>query len=469
MMRPSKAEAYNALLRQRLAAFTRKTFHTVSPGTPFLPNYHTDLIAEYLEACRRREITRLIVNIPPRYMKSISVTIAWPAWLLGHNPSERIIASSFAERLALKHSVDCRLVLQSEWYRRIFPDTILTGDQNEKGKFVTTARGHRIATSVGSSALGEGGDYLIVDDPIDPRSARSKAQLEDANEWFDQSFITRLDDKKQGVVVLVMQRLAQGDMTDHLLGKGGYEHCCLPAVAEQKTIVHFGRVNIIREAGEPLHAAREGIEEIEKIKREMTGLAFAGQYQQRPAPAEGGMFKMEWLEHRYEQRRETYQSIVQSWDTASKAKELNDPSCCTTWGMTENGHELLHVLVVRKEYPALKKLVQSHAESWAADAVLIEDKASGMALIQDLRKETKLPVVAINPVADKVTRASAASPLVESGKVTLPKRAEWLPDFESELFAFPNSVHDDQVDSLSQYLNWAKMKASYAGPRIRRV
>jgi predicted phage terminase large subunit-like protein len=469
MKRPSKAEVFDALLRTRLAAFTRKTFATVDPGAVYQHNWHIDLIAEYLEACTRGDIKRLIINIPPRYMKSISVSVAWPAWLLGRNPSEQIMAASYADNLAIKLSTDCRLVLQSEWYRRIFPRTVITGDQNEKRKFVTTQRGHRIATTVGSSVIGEGGNILIVDDPVNAMQALSKNERERANTWFDQAYSTRLNDKKNGVMVLVMQRLHQNDLTGHLLEKGGWEHLIIPKIAEQRTIIDFGRIKKTLEVGDILHPERQSADDIEREKQAMGSYAFAAQCQQRPAPAEGGIFRREWLTSRYDTRREVYLSITQSWDTANKAEELNDPSVCTTWGETENGYELLHVLVQRAEYPELKRIAVSHAEAWAVNALLIEDKSSGQSLIQDLRRETKLPVIAIMPTGDKVTRASVVSPVVEAGKVRLPKQAQWLSDYEDELFAFPNAAHDDQVDSTSQFLGWIKTRANTVQPRIRRL
>lgn len=459
MPRPTKAEALDALLRTRLAAFTEKAFRTVDPGTRYLHNWHIDLVAEYLEACTRREITRLIINIPPRSLKSVSVSIAWPAWLLGKNPSERIIAASYSDRLALKHSVDCRLVLQSDWYRRIFPAVVLTGDQNEKSKFVTTARGQRFATSVGGSATGDGGNFLICDDPLNPLQAESKVMREAANAWFDQTFYSRLDDKENGVIVVVMQRLHAADLTGHLLAKGGWEHLCLPAVAETRTVHDFGRVKKTREAGELLHAEREGAAAIERAKRDMGSYAFAGQYQQRPAPAEGGIFKAHWFQ-RYERKQGAYLRIVQSWDTAIKASQINDPSCCTTWGERHGGFDLLEVEVRRLEYPDLKARVLSKASAWQPSAILIEDKASGQQLLQDLRRESQLPIIAINPEADKITRAAACSAMIEAGRVYLPTQAAWLTDYETEMLEFPNAVHDDQVDSTTQFLNWMKHSAA---------
>lgn len=469
MPKPTKTEAFDALLRTRLAAFTRKAFHTVDPNAEYLHNWHIDLIAEYLEACTRREIKRLIINIPPRYMKSISVTTAWPAWLLGRNPSERIVASSYASILALKHSVDTRLILQSDWYRRAFPNVILTGDQNEKTKFVTTARGHRIATSVGASVIGEGGNFLIVDDPHSPAQTLSEPERKRALDWFDQGFSTRLDDKKNGVIVVVMQCLHTNDLSGHLREKGGWESLRIPAIAETKTIIDFGRIKVTREAGDVLHPEREGLEQLENIKREMGSYAFAGQYQQRPAPADGGIFKATWLQHRYAEPREHYKRIVQSWDTAIKADQIHDASVCITFGEHENGFDVLQVLALRLEYPDLKRRIISQAAAFSPDAVLIEDKGSGQSLIQDLKRDTKIPIIGIMPVADKITRASAASPAVEAGKMMLPQAAPWLNDFEAELLSFPNAAHDDQVDALSQYISWANKHAQAAQPHIRRL
>jgi predicted phage terminase large subunit-like protein len=467
MTRPTKAEALDALLRTRLAAFTQKSFRTVDPGAAYKHNWHIDLIAEYLEACTRRQVKRLIINVPPRYLKSISVSVAWPAWLLGRNPSERILAASYSDRLSLKHSVDCRLVVRSDWYRRIFPGVHLTDDQDTKEKFVTTARGQRFATSVGGTATGDGGNFLIVDDPHNPKQALSPVQRQEALTWFDQTFCNRLDDKENGVIVLVMQRLHANDLAGHLLAKGGWEHLCLPAVAETRTIIDFGRVKLTREPGDILHPQREGQAAIDRQKVEMGSYAFAGQYQQRPAPAEGGLFKATWFQ-RYDKPQEKYMSVVQSWDTAIKASQIHDPSCCTTWGQKASGWDLLQVAVRRLEYPELKTFMLRQAEAWQPDAILIEDKASGQQLLQDLRRETTLPLIAIQPEADKITRASAISALVEAGKVYLPANAPWLTDYETEMLLFPNATHDDQVDSTSQFLNWSKNRA-HAELRIRRL
>ena len=444
-----------AKCRQDLGIFTQRAFSTVDPGADYLHNWHIDCIAEYLKACTNREIKRLIINIPPRYMKSISVTVAWPAWLLGRNPSERILAASYSQQLSTKHSLDCRRLIQSDWYNEVFPNVELADDENQKTRFETTERGHRIAVSVGGSATGEGGDILIVDDPHNPMQAASEVQRETALDWFDQTFTSRLNNKKNGVIVVVMQRLHSDDLTGHLLKKGGWEHLTLPAYAEKKQFIQIGNFKKERPVGDVLHAAREDLKQLERIKIDLGSYAYSGQYQQSPVPSEGGIFKKEWF-RRYSLIPETTKRIVQSWDTAVKATQLNDFSVCTTWAEFDNAYYLLDTFAQRLEYPDLKRQVITMAAKWQPDTILIEDKASGQALLQDLKKETKLPLIAIMPISDKITRASNISALVEAGRVLLPERANWLPDFELEVSSFPLSTHDDQVDSMTQFLNWAK-------------
>ena len=462
-----EARLLEAILRQDLASFTAKVFHTVNPTARYLDNWHIHLIAEYLTACTRGEIKRLIINLPPRSLKSISVSVAWPAWLMGHRPSTRIMTASYSRSLSIRHALDFRTVTASPWYGRLFPGFAPAADQNEKHKLQTTARGHRIATSVGGAATGEGADLLIVDDPHNPRQALSATMRMSALDWFDQTFSSRLDNKKKGVMVVVMQRLHERDLTGHLLAKGGWEHLCLPAEAERRTVIDFGAVKLTRQPGALLHNDREGAHEIARAKRELGAYAYAAQYQQRPAPIAGGIVDLAWFK-RYGAAPAQPLRIIQSWDTAFKGGAHNDPSVCGTWAETETGFYLLHVARRRLEYPGLKRAAKSLAACWSPDAILIEDKASGQSLIQDLRAETRLPVIALRPEADKLTRMSTASPAIEAGRVFLPEVADWLEDYEAEMAIFPNGAHDDQVDMTSQFLRWATARRR-AAPRMRRL
>ena len=460
------AVLFEAVIRQDFSSFVAKTFHTVDPGCTYAPSWHIDLISEYLRACTVGDVRRLIINVPPRYLKSICTSVAWPAWLLGHDPTRRVMAASYSQALSLKHSLDCRLVMNSHWFRRIFPAVRLATDQNEKHKFQTGARGFRYATSVGGTATGEGADFLIVDDPHNPRQAASETIRKSALNWFDQTFSTRLNDKRQGVIVVIMQRLHQKDLTGHLLEKGGWEHLRLPAEAESRTVIEFGGVNLVRQRGELLHKEREGQTQIARAKRDLGAYGFAAQYQQRPAPATNSVVRLDWFQ-RYRALPAEPLRIVQTWDTAYKAGHLNDPSVCGTWFETERGYYLADVVSRHMSYLELKRTATGLAEKWRPSAVLIEDKSSGQSLIQDLHAETKLPVIAITPDGNKSVRMSVVTPTIESGRVFLPDSAPWLPDYESEIATFPNAEHDDQVDMTSQFLRWATERR--AEPRIRRL
>jgi len=276
-------------------SFLRMVVATVSPGVRYEHNWHIDAIAAHLEACARGDIRRLIINMPPRMLKSITVSVAWPAWLLGQDAKTRLMVASYAQSLSIKHSLDCRLVMQSPWYQEIFSNTHLAHDQNEKDKFVTTKRGHRIATSVGGAATGEGGNILIVDDPLNPLQAKQRNMREAANQWFDHTFATRLDDKKRGAIVVVMQRLHAEDVSGYLLKKKGWEHLCLPAIATARAHYVCGAFSKIREQGEVLHEAREDAAMLEEMKRELGSANFNAQYQQVPQCDDEGMIKLAWF------------------------------------------------------------------------------------------------------------------------------------------------------------------------------
>ena len=461
-------EPFYAASAGHFRLFLRRVMATVAPGVQYCHNWHLDAIAEYLAACTAGEVTRLIINLPPRMLKSTLVSVAWPAWLLGQRPSNRIMVASYAQSLSTKHSTDCRVVVESPWYQRIFPETQLSRDQNEKEKFVTTARGHRLAVSVGGAAIGEGGNILIVDDPINPLQAGQRVQRETVNQWFDHTFVTRLDDKQRGAIVVVMQRLHAQDLSGYLLEKGGWEHLCLPAIAPTASTVQIGAFSYERVAGEALHALREPLALLERTKQELGSANFNTQYQQAPVLAQGTLIKPQWFS-RFALADGVEGECVQSWDTAIKAGMQHDASACATFCMRDGVHHLVDMLAVKLEYPALKRLIVSHAVRFGSPTVLIEDKASGQSLLQDLRQETDLALLPCKANEDKLTRLMRVTPLMEAGKMALPVCAPWLAAFEAEFFAFPEAAHDDQVDAVSQYLNWVRGHAGQLSPSVRRI
>lgn len=451
----------NAYLRQELWAFTEQCFRSLEPGKEYLDSWHVGYVCELLMAQLSGEIQDLVINIPPRCLKSTAATIAFPAFILGHDPSKQVMAASFSNALSMRHNQDCRRIIESEWYKQLFPATLLRDDQNTKTFFQTTMNGHRIATSVGSTIIGQGGDHLIVDDPIGATQAESETVREEANDWFDKGFSPRRNNPRTSTRTVVMQRLHQKDLTGYIRSKldnmesdDQWYIAEVPLIAEKKTIVQFGRFAHVREQGEVLQPERFSPKVINNLKEELGSYVFSGQYQQRPVPVGGGMFKESWFP-RYKEVP-LANRIVQSWDTAGKGEATSAYSVCHTFAECDDGYYLLHVLRARLAYPELKRTIESMAIAHKADVVLIEDKSSGEAVIQDLRASTKLPILAINPVGDKEARAAAVSALCEAGKVLLPERAPWLPDWQMEIQNFPKSDFRDQVDSFSQALRWMK-------------
>ena len=458
-------------MRTSLSAFIKKTFETVDPGHAYKHNWHIDCMSEYLEACVKRQLKRLIINVPPRFLKSICTSVALPAWVIGNDPSEQVMAASYSASLAIKHSVDCRLVMKSPWYQNTFPGVQFVDDMDMKSEFVTTKRGHRVAVGVGGSATGKGGNILLIDDPVDPMQALSDDKRDACNTWFDQTYSTRFNDEKEGVMIVIMQRLHEDDLVGHIMNGEDADSWELLKIQQNPPTpitYSFGDFHYEREAGELIHPERFGEVENAKKLKAMGSYAYAGQHQQEPAPLAGGLIEIGWFK-RYNVLPKKFKRIVQSWDTASKSKEVNDPSVCTTWGETEDSYYLIDVFRDRLKYPDLKKAVVGRFLKYKPDLVIIEDKSSGESLIQDIRdgdlKSHKIPVKAVMPVNDKVTRMSVESPTIEAGYVYLPKQAAWLPDFEMEMRHFPNSATKDQVDSVSQFLKVVKKRP--AKPNIR--
>jgi predicted phage terminase large subunit-like protein len=408
-------------------------------------------MAAKLADCYRGKIRRLIINIPPRHLKSLCASIALPAWWLGHDPTAQILCVSYGQELSDKHARDCRAVMTSTFYQRLFA-TRLSPQKQSVQEFVTTRQGFRFATSVGGVLTGRGGDIIIIDDPLKPDEALSDAQRKAVNEWYDHTLISRLNDKQTGCIILIMQRLHQDDLVGHVLEHGPWQVISFPAIAEQDeshTIeTPLGMVRFHRNRDELLHPARESRATIDLIRSTLGEYNFAGQYQQAPAPMGGGLVKEAWFRY-YEPRDlpEDFDQVLQSWDTANKPSEISDYSVCTTWGIKDRRLYLLHTLRKRMDYPSLKRAVREQWHAHGATVVLIEDKASGTQLIQELTEEGLHAVTRYKPDGDKLMRLHAQTGIIENGFVYLPREEHWLPEYLHEITTFPNGKYDDQVDS----------------------
>jgi predicted phage terminase large subunit-like protein len=459
-MKINNAE-FAALLRNDFVSFCQKCFHELNPTTAYQHNWHIDLIAAALEECRTGQLSRLAINVPPRSLKSHMVSVCYVAWLLGHNPSASIICVSYAQDLADKLAGDCRTIMSSAWYQRIFPGTRLASRRQAVHDFVTTSKGGRLATSLGGILTGRGADFIIIDDPLKPEEALSEVQRKNANDWYDHTLVSRLNDKRKGCIIIIMQRLHEDDLVGHVLQQGGWRLLKFPAIAEEPEthVLHtaYGPKTFHRSVGEALHPSREPLEVLSQLREVLGEYNFAGQYQQAPAPLGGGIVKIHWWKaYKPEERPDHFSMVLQSWDTANKPKELCAFSVCTTWGASENHLYLIDVFRQRLDYPQLKRAVRDQLDTFKPQTVLIEDKASGIQLIQDLINEGVHQVKQYSSQMDKIMRMRSMTSMIENGFVHIPDKAEWLGEYLHELSTFPNGKFADQVDSTSQALDWYK-------------
>ena len=453
-----------ALLRQDLGFFARGAFKELLPTTPILWNWHLDLIASWLEDVLTGKRRRVIINIPPRYGKSLIASVAFPAFILGRDPTAEIVCVSYAQDLADKMSGDTRRLMNSRWYHDVF-STRLANARSKLGELKTVEGGSRLATSVEGMLTGRGGNIIIIDDPLKPAEAASETQRKSVNDWFDTTVTTRSNDKERGAVVIIMQRLHEDDLVGHLLEQGQWDLLALPAIAEvdeRHEYRSLGQARVkIRAEGEALHPERESLARIAEARDALGSYAYAAQYQQSPAPAGGGIVKAEWFPRYGPDDQPKFVKIIQSWDTATKITEISSFSVCTTWGVTRDKRIfLLDVFRGRLEYPDLKRKVVELAARFHPAQVLVEDTAAGTQLVQELKHQGLHQITPVKVEGTKEMRMRAQTPTIEQGHVWLPKDAPWLNEFLHELTMFPNGRHADQVDSVSQALKAITLPSS---------
>ncbi len=379
--------------------------------------------------------------------------------MLGRDPTLNFVCVSYSDKLATKFGRQCLQIMQSKWYREVFPGTKISRSRRAAYDFETTRGGGRLATSITGTLTGRGGDIIIIDDPIKPEDAQSEVARTNVNDWYKSTLASRHNDKNTGVTIVVMQRLHEFDLAGMLLEQGGWHHLSLPAIATEDQFIPLprGRVHH-RHVGEILHPEHEGAEVLAKLLANMGSSAFEAQYQQRPVPATGNMIKAAWLK--------TYGpgfvpgrpgQIVLSFDTASKDGIDNDWSVCIIAHVRHREVRILHVMRERLTFPDLKRRAIDLARQWTAEVLLIEDAASGQQLIQTLRNEEPRGVpfpIARRPEGDKYSRMAGVSAQIEAGTLMLPEDAAWAGTFKNEILAFPNGKYNDQADALAQLLDW---------------
>lgn len=470
-----------------LRRFVEFAWDVVEPGKVFVPGWHIDAICEHLEGVSRGWLRNLIINIPPRHMKSLTVSVFWPVWMWTYRPEFQWLFTSYAQDLALRDAVKSRRLIMSPWFQERWGSVFhLTGDMNQKSRYENNHSGYRISAGVGGQITGEGGDAIVADDPHKVKEAESDLMRTGVLEWWDQTMSTRLNDPKTGRKVIIMQRVHESDLTGHILSKmkdgDGEEFDLLILPAEYEPTTYYTSIGFRDPRTEPnelLWPERFGRPEIDSLKVSLGSRGSAGQLQQRPAPAEGAIFQRTWWKfwvpkssngrvyspvvvrlpdgsvHRADVvSLPSGLELIQSWDMSFKDTEDSAFVAGQEWGARGSDYFLLDQVRRKMGLPDTVRAVRDLKKDYpSTGSILIEDKANGPAVIQTLRGE--IPgLIAINPRGDKVARAHACSPFVESGNVYLPhpEISPWVWDFIEEAATFPNSTYADQVDSMTQVL-----------------
>ena len=459
--------------RRHLAPFVQLCFRLLNPNRELLWNWHLDYICDWLEAVYYREIDTVIINVAPRSLKSLCCSVGFPAWLLGKEPSHQVMCGSYTNPLSLRHSVDTRYIVGSEPYQVLFPKTIIQAGSDTKEKFATTERGYRVAVTVGGGVIGEGCDTQVIDDPHNPKRALSERERYMANEvWLDHTMSTRFNDPRNIRRVVVMQRLNTLDQSGHLLAKKlpNTIHVKLPTEAPKDEIIQFPRQKrtITRVAGELLHPERLGPKENDAAKINLNPYGYAAQHGQEPTPLGGGRIQLDWFpRYSYISSNGRSGRVIVSVDTANKPTQLSNRSVIEVFTECSQYWALTNVIAGQWAFSDLRTNVEGVCNAVKPALLMIEDKASGTSLIQVLQKETMLPVVAVEPVGDKITRMEEGLGLLASGRIALPDptivEAPWLFGLETLLQGYPNVHAWDEIDALSQFLRWLRVEEEATG------
>lgn len=509
-LRKRISELKTAQCEKSLAEFTRQAWHIIEPETPLMWNWHLDVLCSYLEAAHHRKIIRLIINVPPGSLKSILVSVMFPAWVWISRPDQRILGISNVQDLAIRDATKTKRIVTDDWYQQQWSLT-LRADQSAKTNYENTKAGFRGSLGITGNITGKRGDLLLIDDPHDATTVQSDTQRQTVIDTYDSKISTRINHQHQSVIILIMQRLHHIDLAGHLLSKSKtkWTHVCIPMEYEKEltydAVKHLSRdtsYNVInrslaREAGgislgkippkdiksrqelirkedkakysklndprkkegELLFPALFNAATVESLKEDMGEFIAAGQLQQRPSVKGGGILKQHWWRIWDDTNPlPTCEHIFTSWDTAfsEKDRENNSHSACTEWGIFWNIDQqrdclmLLNVWHDQVDYPTLRKKAQKLEEELKPDCHLIEKKASGQSLIQDL-KQAGIFVKAYNPDKDKVTRAYTIQAMLESGQIYIPDR-KWAHNFTHLLSTFPTGipVSEDLTDTFTQ-------------------
>lgn len=481
MLQALRAAKLARAAERSLFEFTKQAWDVIEPGSQFVDGWHLHVVCEHLEAVSAGEIENLLINIPPGCMKSILVSVMWPAWEWIAHPELRYLSASYSEELAIRDAMKTRDIITSPWYQSNWPHITIRSDANQKTKYELHGGGWRLSTSVGGRGTGEHPDRKIVDDPHNVKQAESEAERGNALTWFDRTLGSRGISRGARTVV-IMQRLHEKDVSGHIMASEDYaahwDHLCLPMEYESngnRIKSSLGWTDPRRAKNSLLWPELFSPETVRKLKARLGDYGTAGQLQQRPTPAGGGILKVKHFQlWANDAPLPQFETVVQSYDTAFTEDTANDPTAHTVWGtFRHKGKRCVMLLDAWDDhltYPQLRRRVlnnwsekygrDDHARGTRAvkpNAVLVEEKGSGISLLQDLRL-ANVPCRGYNPGrASKISRAHLAAPILELDAIYIlesskepGKFVSWARDFVQQCERFPNDEHDDYVDTFSQ-------------------
>lgn len=483
---PLPTEAFaHTLARDDFEVFLELAFRQLNPDTVLSRGWYLKAMSQALMEVADGTNRRLQITVPPRHLKSVMASVAFPAWLLGRRPGTRIICTSYSQELSTKLARDFRKIMKSNWYAAVFPETAASIVRDTENELATRQGGFRYSTALGGTVTGIGADLIIIDDLMKAQDAGYPEARQRARDFIDHTLLSRLDRKETGAIIAIQQRLHEDDVCAHLTGKGSYRHLNLPAIAIRAEIIPLPRNRThVRRIGDLLNPQRESKEVLDQLRAEMGSRVFEAQYQQDPTPTSGDYLRWEKVQF-YDEAppRERLHKVVMSWDTALSADPRADYSVGTVWGHDGEAWLLLDVIRQRLVYPDLIERARSERRLWSLDKILIERASSGFGLFQDLKQDMRClspdrrhhhpncAPITIPPKGPKEDRFFTSVDRLYSGFAKLPREAPWLEDLRRELVTFPASRNDDQVDSVSQFLQWAAGvggRSTLAGREARR-
>jgi predicted phage terminase large subunit-like protein len=444
--------------------FFKAAWIVVEPAVPLSTNWHHKYICDMLqEECERiiaqkPKTKDIIINVPFRSTKSLIVTVMFPVWAWIKSPKLRFITSSYSATLSIELATKSRDIIFSDWFKVRWGDVFhIKKDQNLKERYENNFVGMRRATSVGGTVTGQGGDFLIVDDPLSPQMANSATERENANEWYRTTFYSRLNQADIGVRIIIMQRVHEDDLSGFLLDRETrtkYRHICIPATNEDGNIKPKSLEKFYNQETGLFWEDRFSRKILDDYKSALGTYGYAGQLQQTPTPLDSGMIHKDWFKiDRYRVDEAIVNFVI---DPAYTANEKNDPSALLAYTYKENRWQIVDCVNVYKEFPDLVKFIQQWVQKNGytnRSRIYVEPKASGKSIVQTLVRETGLNVKEDKPpTKDKVARVSDVSASLESGRVSL-LNGEWNHKFLEQLVKFPAAKHDDMVDCLVMAVN----------------